>query len=329
MSRPHVYVTRTIADAGLQTLAEAATVEVWPEQTPIPKETLLAKSREVDGLLVLASDRCDAALIESAPRLKVISNFGVGYNNIDVAAATSRGILVGYTPGVVTETTADLAFALLMAAARQVVQGDKLVRSGQWRSWGPMDVLGQDIHHATLGIIGLGRIGTEVAKRARGFDMNVLYHDERRREDEESRLGIQFVPTLSQLLSAADFVSLHVPLNEHTHHLIGEAEFALMKPTAILINAARGPIVDQAALYETLRTRRILAAAIDVAEIEPIPSQDPLLSLDNLTISPHIGTATLRTRTNQSVLAAENLVAGLAGRVPPHCVNPEAQRAMR
>ena len=329
MSRPKVFVTRTIASSALKMLEEVATVEVWPEPTPVPTEVLLAKSQDIDGLLVLASDKCDATLIESSKRLKVISNFGVGYNNVDVASAIEHGVFVGYTPGVVTETTADLAFALLMAAARQLVQGDNLVRSGGWRSWGPMDLLGCDIHHATLGIVGLGRIGAEVAKRAKGFDMTVLYHDEARREDVEAQLGVQFVPTLSHLLSAADYISLHVPLNENTLHLIGESEFALMKPNAILVNASRGPVVDQNALCKALKTHQIFGAAIDVAEVEPIPTGDPLLALDNLTVSPHVGTATLETRTNQSLMAADNLVAALMGRVPPHCVNPEARRAMR
>ena len=329
MTQPTVFVTRTVADSALRIIEESASVEVWTEHMPVPKETLLAKSHDADGLLILASDKCEAELIESSTRLKVISNFGVGYNNIDVDSATKHGIFVGYTPGVVTETTADLAFALLMAAARQVVRGDRLVRTGQWRSWGPMDVLGCDIHHAKLGIVGLGRIGTEVAKRAKGFDMTVLYHDEVRREDVERRLGLHFVPTLSQLLSEADYVSLHVALNEHTFHMIGEAELALMKPTGILVNASRGSVVDQMALYEALRNHRILGAAIDVAEVEPIPSKDPLLELDNLTVTPHVGTATLETRTNQSLLAAQNLVAGIAGRVPPHCVNPQAQITIR
>jgi glyoxylate reductase len=215
---------------------------------------------------------------------------------------------------------------LLMAAARRVVEADAFTRGGQWKTWGPMIMLGQDIHHATLGIVGLGRIGTEVARRAGGFGMKVLYYDQQRRGEEERQLGVEYVSELSALLSGSDFVSLHLPLSPQTYHLIGAAELAAMKPTAVLVNTSRGPIVDQQALYEALKSRQIFAAAIDVTEVEPIPPQDPLLTLDNLIITPHIASASFTTRTSMATMAAANLIAGLNGQVPPHCVNPEAVR---
>jgi len=224
---------------------------------------------------------------------------------------------------VLTETTADIAFALLMAAARRVVEADRHVRKGLWKTWGPMILLGQDIHHATLGIIGLGRIGIEVAKRARGFNMNVLYHDVVRNEEKEKQLGMKYVSELNELLSKSDFISIHVPLLPETHHLIGASEFALMKPTAVFINTSRGPVVDQKALYEALSSGKIFAAGIDVTEIEPISPDDPLLTLENVVITPHIASASVHTRRNMAIMAAENILAGLRGEVLPNCVNPE------
>jgi glyoxylate reductase len=280
------------------------------------------KLKDSDGILTMLSDKIGADLIEKAPRLKVISNMAVGYDNIDVAAATRRGIRIGYTPGVLTETTADLVFSLLMAAARRVVEADNYTRNGQWKTWGPMVLLGQDIHHSTLGIIGLGRIGMEVAKRARGFDMKVLYYSRTRRTPEEERsLGLEYVDRMPELLSRSDFISIHVPLTKETHHLVGPKEFALMKPTAIYINASRGAVTDQRALYETLKSRKIACAAIDVTETEPIPPDDPLLSLKNIIITPHIGSASVQTRTRMSLMATDNLLAGLRGDPLPNCVN--------
>ncbi len=306
-------------------IAGATEMEVWHEELPPPYEVLLEKVRDVEGLLSLLSDRVDATLMDAAPKLKVVSNLAVGYDNISVPEATKRGIPVGNTPGVLTETTADLAFILLMTAARRVVAADNYVRKGQWKTWGPMILLGQDIHHSTLGIIGLGRIGTEVAKRARGFNMKVLYHDAvRRSEEEERQLGVEYVSELAELLSASDFISVHVPLLPETRHLIGASEFALMKPTAVLVNTSRGPVVDQKALYEALKSGRIFAAGIDVTEVEPIPADDPLLTLDNVVITPHIASASFSTRKNMALMAAENLLAGLKGETPPNCVNPEA-----
>lgn len=324
MAKPKVYVTRRMAQEALDKIAQVTEMEVWPEELPPPYDVLLEKVRDVDGLLPLLTDRIDANLMDAAPRLKVISNMAVGYDNIDVPEATKRGIVVGNTPGVLTETTADMAFALLMAAARRVAEADAFTRKGRWKTWGPMVMLGQDIHHATLGIVGLGRIGKEIAKRAKGFNMKVLYHDQIRQAQEEKQLGVEYVPELSTLLSRSDFVSIHVPLGPQTHHLIGTAEFALMKPTAILINTSRGPVVDQEALYEALKSHQIFAAAIDVTEVEPIPMDSPLLTLDNIIITPHISSASVATRTKMANMAAENLIAGVQGEILPNCVNPEA-----
>jgi glyoxylate reductase len=305
-------------------IAEVAEMEVWRDELPPPYEVLLEKVKDVDGLLSLLSDRIDITLMDAAPKLKVISNLAVGYDNIDITEATKRGIQVGNTPGVLTETTADIAFALLMATARRVVEADRHVRKGQWKTWGPMILLGQDIHHATLGIIGLGRIGIEVAKRARGFNMNVLYHDVvRNSEETERQLGVKYVSELNELLSTSDFISVHVPLLPGTHHLIGASEFALMKPTAVFINTSRGQVIDQMALYEALRSGKIFAAGMDVTEVEPISTDDPLLTLENVVITPHIASASVHTRKNMAMMAAENLLAGLRGEVLPNCVNPE------
>ncbi len=324
MKKPRVYVTRQIAEEALDAIARDAELEVWPEPLPPPYAVVVERARDADGLLTLLTDRVDAALMDAAPGLKVVSNLAVGYDNIDVAEASRRAIAVGNTPGVLTATTADLAFALLMAAARRVVEADRYTRAKRWQTWGPQTLLGQDIHGATLGIVGLGRIGVEMARRARGFGMQILYCDSIRHSEEEERaLGVEYVPELEALLSRADFVSLHVPLLPATRHLISTAELAAMKPSAVLVNTSRGPIVDQRALHEALASRQIFAAGIDVTEVEPIPADDPLLTLDNLVITPHIASASFDTRRKMALMAAENLLAGLRGEVPPNCVNPE------
>ena len=325
MAKPKVFVCRPIAQEALELVAASTEMEVWPEDLAPPQSVLMQKARESDGLLTLLTDRVDAALIAASPKLRVISNMAVGYDNIDVPEATRHGIPVGITPGVLNETSADFAFALLMSAARRVVEADRYTRQGRWKTWGAQVLLGQDIHHATLGIIGLGRIGVEIAKRARGFDMQVLYHNRTRRPDLEGTLGVEYA-TLSELLSRSDFVSVHVPLTTETRHLIGSRELAMMKPSAVFVNTSRGAVVDQRALYEALRDRKIFAAAIDVTETEPIAPDDPLLTLDNVIIAPHIASASVPTRRKMALMAAENLLAGLRGEVPPHCVNPEALR---
>jgi len=327
MTKPKVFVTRIIAEKALDRIAEATEMEVWQEELPPPYEVLLEKVRDIDGLLCLLTDKIDENLLEAAVNLKVVSNIAVGFDNIDVPAATKRGIVVGNTPEVLTETTADLTFTLLMAAARRVAEADKYTRDGNWKTWGPAVMLGQDIHGATLGIIGLGRIGSGLARRASGFDMKVLYYDELDRSEEEDRkLGVERITGLSELLSNADFISVHVPLSERTRHLIGEAEFSLMKQTAVFINTSRGPVVDQKALYEALKSGKIFAAGIDVTEVEPISTDDPLLTLDNVIILPHIASASYNTREKMALIAADNLLAGLRGETPPNCVNPEALR---
>ncbi len=328
--KPTVYITRKIFPEALAMINQVAEIKLWADELALPYKTLLAEVRNVDGLLCLLSDRIDAQVIAATPRLKVISNYAVGYDNIDIARATQRGIPVGNTPGVLSETTADLAFALLMAAARRIVEADKYVRGRLWRiPWEPMTLLGQDIHHGTLGIVGLGRIGAEIARRARGFHMPVLYHDSTRQQDAEKELGVEYIAALPELLARADFVTIHVPLTEKTRNMFGQTEFSQMKPSAILVNTSRGQVVDQKALYEALQSGQIAAAAIDVTNVEPLPADDPLLSLSNLIITPHIGSASRVTRARMAYMAAENLVAGLKGEVLPYCVNPEVYQQKR
>lgn len=318
-----VYVTRPIAEEALAALRAEVEVELWPEpEAPPPYEVIVEQVRGADGILCLLTDRIDAALLSAGDRLRVVSNCAVGYDNIDVPAATARGILVCNTPGVLTETTADLAWALLMSAARRTVEGDRYLRAGKWQSWSPQLLLGQDVSGATLGVVGLGRIGTAVARRGKGFGMRLLYTDVARKPEVEGELGLEYVD-LETLLRTADFVSLHVPLTDDTVHFIGAEEFARMKPTAILINTARGQIVDQAALAKALRERTLFAAGLDVFEAEPIPPDDPLLALENVVLLPHIGSASVATRTRMAKMAVENLIAGLRGQRPPHPVNPE------
>jgi glyoxylate reductase len=325
VDKPRVYVTRIIPEGGLRLVREACDAEIWEEETPPPRDLLLEKARGVDGLLSLLTDKIDAQLLDMAgPQLKVVSNYAVGYNNIDVAAATARGIAVGNTPGVLTDTTADFAFTLLMAAARRVVEGADFVRAGRWKTWGPTLLLGHDIHHATLGIVGFGRIGQTVARRATGFDMRILYHDPYVEGDDPAarELGAQAV-SLDELYASADFVSVHVPLIPETRHLIDAQALSKMKPTAILINTSRGPVVDPVALYEALEDGEIAYAALDVTEPEPIPVDSPLLSLSNCLVVPHIASASIVTRTRMAEIAARNLIAGVRGEPLPAWVNPE------
>jgi glyoxylate reductase len=322
--RSRVYVTRRVPDAGLTMVLKACEAEVWEDELPVPREVLLEKVRDVEGLYSLLTDRVDAALLDAAPNLRVVSNYAVGYNNIDVAACTARGIPVGNTPGVLTDTTADFAFALLMAAARRVPEGVEYVKAGKWKTWGPKLLLGVDVYGATLGIVGYGRIGQAMARRARGFDMRVLAYDPYLDPDSpQADPDLVTVVDLETLLAESDFVSIHVPLTEKTHHLIGTAELAQMKPSALLINTARGEVVDPGALLGALDTRQIRAAALDVTEPEPLPADHPLVALDNCIVVPHIASASVATRNKMAVIAAENLLAGLEGRRLPHCVNPE------
>jgi glyoxylate reductase len=329
MAQPRVFVTRVIPDAGLDLLRERCDLEVWPEEMPPAREEIMRRVPELEGILAMLTDRMDAELMDAAPRLRVISNYAVGFDNVDLAAATARGIPVGNTPGVLTETTADLAFALLMAAARLILPGVEHIRAGRWRTWDPMALLGQDVHHAVLGLVGLGRIGVEMAKRARGFDMRVLYASRTRRPDLEQALGLDYCASLDELLPQADFVSLHTPLTPETQHLIDARALARMKRTAVLINTARGPVVDSQALAEALRSGVIGGAALDVTDPEPLPATHELLSLPNCLVVPHIGSASVNSRAAMAQLAAENLLAGLEGRPLKASPNPETSGRTR
>ncbi len=321
MSKPTVFVTRLIPEKGLDRVREQCAVTVWEDELPPPRDVLLREIAGADGLLCLLTDPVDADVIDAAPKLRVISQMAVGFDNIDIPAATGRGIPVGHTPGVLTGTTADFAFALLMAAARRISEAERFARAGRWKTWGPTLFMGQDVHGATLGIVGMGRIGQAMARRARGFDMRILYTDPSE-PDAARNMGAVRV-ALDDLLAESDFVSLHVPLTADTERLIDRRALARMKPTAILINTARGPVVDQAALYDALASGQIAYAALDVTDPEPIAPDDPLLSLDNCLVVPHIASSSVATRTRMAVMAAENLIAGLNGDRLPHCANPQ------
>lgn len=310
-------------------LAAVCEVEVWPEEDiPVPREVLEEKLRQVDGLFCLLTEAVDSYLLGNAPRLKAVSNMAVGYNNIDWAEAGKRGIIVTNTPGVLTETTADLTFALLMAASRRIVEASDYARSGKWKTWSPMQLTGQDVFGSVLGIIGLGRIGEAVARRAQGFNMQVLYFNRSRKPEAEKELGINY-EELENLLRKSDFVCVMTPLSPETRHLIGERELRLMKPTAVLINTARGGVVDEEALYRSLADGGIWGAGLDVFEEEPVDPDHPLLKLPNVLALPHIGSASIRTRTNMAELAAHNLLQALRGEIPEHCVNKDVLAARK
>jgi len=309
------FVTRILPGPALDRLRERHEVEVWPDRLPPPYEELAAGAAGVEGLLTTLNDRVDAALLEHCPHLRAISNYAVGVDNIDLDATAARGIPVGNTPDVLTEATADLSFALLLAAARRLPEAIASVREGDWVTWEPSDYLGQSVAGATLGIVGLGRIGRAVARRARGFDMTVLH---------TGGSGPEPGLALEELLERSDFVSLHCPLTPLTHHLINADALARMRSTAILINTARGPIVDQMALREALMAGQIAGAALDVTDPEPLPADDPLLSAPNLIVTPHIGSATHAAREQMAELAVDNLLAGLDGRPMPHQVGAGA-----
>jgi glyoxylate reductase len=327
-----VFVTRPIAEPALRRLAAIARVDLWDDEMPPPHAELLARARTADGVLSMVTDRFDAAVIRALPRLRVISNLAVGVDNIDLSAATRAGVAVGHTPGILTETTADLAFGLLMAAARRIAEGDRYVRGARWRTWGPKVLLGRDVHGATLGIVGWGAIGQAMARRAVGFGMRVLYlpgrnaprpaRDERARAVAGADLSTAEPRSLRSLLAESDFVSIHVPLTTATFHMIGAAELAAMKRTAILINTARGAIVDSQALAMALRAGRLAGAGLDVTDPEPIAMDDPLLQLPNVVITPHVGSASHATRLRMAELAVDNLIDAFEGRRPRHCANP-------
>jgi len=325
MSKPRIYITRPLPAAAMRILEGQVEYHMWDrENEAVRRETILREIVDVDGIICLITEKMDAEVIERAHRCRVIAQVAVGYDNVDVAAATRRGIYVTNTPGVLTETTADMGWAILMATARRVVEGDKFTRSGRWKTWELMGFTGQDVWGATLGIIGLGRIGAAIARRAKGFAMPILYHNRNRAEALEAELGARYA-SLDDLLRQSDFVMISVALTPDTRHLIGERELGLMKPSAILVNIARGPIVDQRALYRALVDRKIWAAGLDVFEVEPVPMDEPLLRLDNVVVPPHLGSGSIATRTKMATMAAENCLAGTTGKIPPNVVNPEAK----
>ncbi|MCX7852301.1 MAG: D-glycerate dehydrogenase [Caldilineales bacterium] len=320
---PRVFVTRRLPEPAMSRLYEAPLVlDLWPEAEPPPYDNLRRRVAGCQGLLCLLTDRIDEGVLDAAgPALRVVSQMAVGVDNIDLAACTRRGIPVGHTPGVLTEATADLAVALMLATARRLVEAANDVKAGRWRTWDPMGWVGPDLHGSTVGIVGLGRIGAAVARRLRGFAVRLLYHNPRPSPFADE-VGATWVPW-ETLLAASDFLTLHCPYSPATHHLINAAALAQMKPTAILINTARGGVVDQEALLQALRAGQIAAAGLDVTTPEPLPPDHPLLSLPNVVVLPHIGSASLSARRRMAEMAVDNLLAGLAGERLPHCANPE------
>jgi glyoxylate reductase len=323
MPRPKVFVSRRIPDEGLNRIAAECDVDLWPQQLPPPYDTLRDRVQGCDGLVSLLTDRIDGPLLDAAPRLRVVSNYAVGFNNVDVPACTARGVCVGNTPGVLTDATADTAVMLLMAAARRLGESTADAKGGRWLTWEPLGWLGQDLAGRTLGIVGMGRIGFAVAKRLHhGWGMKVLYTEQVPRPEADKEFGARRVD-LDELLAESDLVSAHVDLNPSTKGLFGAAQFKKMKRTAVFVNTARGPLVDQAALAEALRTGAIFAAGLDVTDPEPLPPDHELYKLPNCVIVPHIASATVGTRNAMARICAENLLAGVRGEPLPHWVNPE------
>ena len=318
MQKPKLFITRYIPEEAIKRLEEVFEVEIFPENRAITHEELKEKVKDIDALICLLTDNIDHEIIEAASNLKCISVYAVGYNNIDVETATKQGIVICNTPGVLTETTADLAWALIMSCARRIVEADRFVREGKFQGWEPMLMLGNDIFGKTLGIIGMGRIGRAVAHRALGFDMKVIYYDPQ--VDPESLPSDYVSVDLTTLCQNSDFISIHTPLTPETRHLIGEKEFNLMKPTAILINTARGPIINEQALISALKENKIASAGLDVYENEPVIPEE-LIKLSNVILLPHIGSASYETRTKMALLAAENAIAVIEAKNPPARVN--------
>jgi glyoxylate reductase len=322
MSKPKVFVTRVIPEKGLEVIRDSCDVDIWTNELPPTRDELLQHVHGIDGLICLLTDKIDGEVMDEAgPQLKVISNHAVGFDNIDVPAATARKIPVGNTPDVLTDATADFAFALLMAVARRIPEGERYIHDGKWKTWGPMTLLGVDVRGATLGLVGFGRIGKALARRALGFDMRVIYYDPKEKKAHADLKATQV--DFETLLEESDFLSLHTPLTPDTRHLIDSEAFSKMKPNAVLINTARGPVVDPDALYEALKEHRIFGAGLDVTEPEPLPLNSPLLTLDNIVIAPHIASASKTSREKMSWMAAQNLIAGLKGERLPNCVNPQ------
>jgi glyoxylate reductase len=327
--KPKVFVTRRIPTLGLDQITANCDAEVWGEQLPPTYDLLRQKVASCDGLVSLLTDRIDAALLDAAPNLMVVSNYAVGFNNIDIPAATARGVAVGNTPGVLTDATADMAFCLLITAARRVVEGHLYAQAGQCKTWEPLGLLGQDLAGRTLGVVGMGRIGYALARRcARGWDMKILYHDTYRSEKAEDDLNARQVD-LDTLLHESDFVSVHTDLNDKTRGLFNRTQFQKMKPSAVFVNTARGPIVNEADLLEALKTGTIFAAGLDVTDPEPPAPNSPLLQQPNLVIAPHIASATIGTRDAMADICAKNLLAGVNGQKLPAWVNPDVEAKRR
>ncbi len=328
-AKPKVFVSRILPDAGLKLIQEACDAEIWQDPLPPPYPVLKQKAAVCQGLATLLTDKIDAELLDAAPKLRVISNYAVGFNNIDIPAATARGIAVGNTPGVLTDATADMALCLLVTAARRIVEGHQYTLSGKWKTWEPLGHLGQDLAGRTVGIVGMGRIGMAMAKRCHGaWDMKVLYYDVNRHAEAESQLGAKHVP-FDTLLAESDFISIHTDLNEKTRGMFSTPQFKKMKRSAVLVNTARGPIVDPRALYEALKAGTIFAAGLDVTDPEPPLMDDPLLTLPNIVIAPHIASATIATRNQMAEICARNLIAGVTGQKLQAWVNPEVENKRR
>ncbi|MFA4640704.1 glyoxylate reductase [Pyrococcus kukulkanii] len=323
--KPKVFITREIPENGIRLLEKEFEVEIWEEESEIPRDVLLERVKDVDALVTMLSEKIDREVFENAPRLRIVANYAVGYDNIDVEEATKRGIYVTNTPDVLTDATADLAFALLLATARHLVKGDKFVRTGEWKrkgvAWHPKWFLGYDVYGKTIGIVGFGRIGQAVARRAKGFGMRILYYSRTRKPEVEKELNAEFKP-LEELLRESDFVVLAVPLTKETMYMINEERLKLMKPTAILVNVARGKVVDTRALIKALKEGWIAGAGLDVYEEEPYYNEE-LFSLENVVLTPHIGSATFGAREGMAEVVARNLIAFKRGEVPPTLVNRE------
>lgn len=323
MDKPYVYITRRLPEEELAVLKEIANVNMWEkEDTPVPRDILLEEAGKADALLTMLTESVDRELLDASKRLKIVSNMAVGYDNIDVSYATEKGILIGHTPDILTDTTADLTFGLLMATARRMAEASEYVKEGKWTNWAPFLLAGTDVHHKTIGIIGMGRIGEAVAKRASGFEMNILYHNRRRKTDAEKELGARYC-SFDELLASSDFVVCMTPFTPETEGMFNRNVFRKMKKTAIFINASRGGVVNESDLYDALREKEIAGAGLDVFCNEPIGSDHPLLSLPNVVALPHIGSATMETRLKMVRLAVENVTGALTGKKDMKIVNKE------